>query len=357
MADEPVVAPAAPSPAPAPEKAAETPLASIPTDPAAYAEWRQTGKLPGDKTDEPPKKKEAPASSKAPSGDDSAEPSESSAASEAGGKGRSNAETRIRQLVSERDSYKARLEALETGKKDAPAASSAAPVKDDKAAPSPATEELKRPVKPDQDSFDTWDAYEQAREQYYEDLADWKAAQRIEADRQRQRQEAQSKEMEGKLAEAKQRYGEEAEPRIVETAKTVFDDQQVPLAVKTALGRSSVLVDALYVMGSDAKEFAEFMRLAKQDPLEALRKWFTIEGLVKEELGGKGAAATPERGPDGKFLPEKPARKAAPAPPVELNGNSSPPGDQSERAAAAGNFAAFREERNLKDFRRHKGQG
>jgi len=350
MAEETAVAPAAESsPAPQPQPAEQ---AAIPTNPAAYAEWRKTGKLPAD--DKPKKGGSAPS---AKSGDE--ESSESAPASEAG-KGRSNAESRIKQLLSERDTYKAKLEALEAGKKDAPAESSPAPANRVKAAPQTAPEVPERPVKPDQDEFDSWDKYEEAKEKYYEDLADWKASQRIEADRQRQRQDAQAKEMEARLQEAKTRYGEEAEPKIIETAQTVFDDAEVPPAIKTALGRSGVLVDALYVMGSDEKEFSEFLKLSKTDPLEALRKWFTVEALVKQELAGsagKTEAETPQRGPDGKFLPEKPARKLAPAPPFEVNGNSSPPGDQSERAAATGNFTVFKEDRNRKDFLRHKGQG
>jgi len=174
--------------------------------------------------------------------------------------------------------------------------------------------------------------------------------------------------MQNRLNEAKSRYGEEAEPKIIETARSVFDDKQVAPAIKSALGRSHVLVDALYVMGSDQKELSDFIDLAKNDPLEALRKWFTVEALVKQELDKASASkaegatrsesATPARGTDGKFLPEKPVKtKDAPAPPTELNGNSSPPGDERVRAADRGDFRAFKAEADRRDLARIRGQG
>lgn len=345
MADEAVIAPAESSPAET--KPADT--FSIPTDPKAYAAWRQTGKLPGEPDDKPSKGEDSAPSTKK-SGDEESE--KAAPVSETGKSGR-NAETRIKQLAAERDQYKAKLEALETGKKDAPAESSPAPAKDVKAESSTAPD---KPKKPAQDDFDSWDAYETARDQYWEDMADWKAAQRIEADRQRQRQDEQGKQMETRLQEAKERYGDEAETRILDTAHSVFDDARIVQPIKQAIGRSKVMVDALYVLGSDPAEFKQFIQLSHEDPLEAIRKWFTVEELVKQELskaGSKPAAGeAPARGNDGKF---QPAKRSLPAPPVELNGNSSPPGDQSERAASTGNFSAFKQDRDRKDLLKFKG--
>jgi hypothetical protein len=327
---------------------------SIPKDPAAYAEWRNTGKLPGD----PKPSKDESAPSKSSADDESGKAAPASEAGKGKRQERTNADTRkeelnreIRELLAMREQLR---QDVAPGKKDVKAESSTAPE-------AHAPEALKRPVKPKQDEFDSWDAFEAAQDKYLEDLADFKAAARIEEHTQRQRQEATQREMQQRLDAARERYGEEAEPKITETAKTIFSDAGVPPAIKTALGRSEVLVDALYVMGSDAKEFSAFLDLAKKDPLEALRKWFTVEGLVKEELSGKAApkaesAGAPPRGPDGKFLPEKPVKKSAPAPPVELNGNASPPGDESERAAHSGDFRAFKHDRDRKDLLRYRGQ-
>ena len=349
--------PAAPAATPEPQPA----QVSVPSDPEAYAEWRQTGKLP--EKDDKPSKREAAAPSTKKSVD--SEESESGApVSETGNKGRENAETRIKRLVAERDSYKAKLEALETGKKDAPADSSTAPVKGDKAESPTAPDALKRPVKPKQEDFDSWAEYETAQDKYLEDLADFKAAQRLEEHTQRQRQEAATQEMQKRLNEARERYGQEAEATIISTAKTVFDDAKVAPAIKAALGRSNVIVDALYVMGSDAEELSDFLNLSKNDPIEALRKWFTIEALVKQELSGSNGKepaenGMPARGEDGKFLPakaEKPAKREAPSPPRELGGNTGPPGDERERAVKTGDFRTFKQDADRRDMARFKGQ-
>jgi outer membrane murein-binding lipoprotein Lpp len=332
---------------------------SVPSDPEAYAEWRQTGKLPESK---PSKDDSAPSTRKKSAGE---EPGKGAPAPEAGQKRqeRSNADSRkeelnreIRDLLAKRDQLRQEFEAA--GKKDVKAAEpSPAPAKDAPADSSTAPT-LKRPVKPKQEDFDDWGKFEVAQDKYLEDLADFKAAERIEEHTQRQRQLAQTQEMQKRLDEAKSRYGAEAEPKIVDTAKTIFDDKGVAPAVKIALGRSDVLVDALYVMGSDPDEFSGFIDLAKKDPLEALRKWFVIESLVKEELGKSPPTAAqnepPERGEDGKFL--KPARREAPAPPLELNGNSSPPGDERDRAAKTGNFRAFKADADRRELLRYRGQ-
>jgi hypothetical protein len=328
----------------------ESDVLSIPADAEGYAEWRQTGKLPEKGK---PTKREAPATSK--SADD--ESGKAAPVPETGThkQERTNAEGRVKELLADRAALRAELESLRAGKPDAKADSSPAPAKHAPAESSPASEQLQqRPAKPKQDDFDSWAAYDTAMDKYYEDLADWKAAERIEKQEQKARQDALTREMDNRLSEAKTRYGEEAEPKIIEAAKSIFDDQKVPPAIKTALGRSQVLVDALYVMGSDPKEFSEFLNLARQDPLEALRKWFTVESLVKEELGKGKAQTEPDRGSDGKFLPER--RKSAPAPPVELNGNTASTGDSTGRSANSGDFRSFKLEQDRKDLLRHRGQ-
>jgi hypothetical protein len=345
--------PAAPAATPEPTPAEPV---SVPKDPEAYAEWRQTGKLP-EQDDKP--KKEPSARSK--SVDEESE--KGAPVSETGKqKGRENAETRIKQLLAERDTYKSKLEALEAGKKDAPAASSTAPAKDAKAESSTAPD-LQRPVRPKQEDFNDWGSYEAAQDKYLEDLADFKAAKRLEEHTLRQRQESATADMQKRLDDAKSRYGDEAETKITATAKTIFEDAKVAPALKAAIGRSDVIVDALYVMGSDEAEMSEFVDLAIKDPLEALRKWFTVEALVKEELAKSPAKESPNgapaRGPDGKFLPErveKPAKREAPSPPRELGGNSSPPGDERERAAKTGDFRSFKADADRRDLQRFRGQ-
>jgi hypothetical protein len=323
---------------------------AVPTDPEAYAEWRQSGKLP--ENGRKPPKREDSATSK-PSVDDD-ESSESAApVSETGVSktGKKSAEKRIDQLTREREDLRRELEALKaTGKQDAkkPEPSSVPQAE----TPKPG----EKPKRPKQEDFKTWDEYQTADDQYVEDLAGWKAAQKLEEHTAKLRNQAAEEAMQARLNEAKARYGEEAEPKVLDTAKTVFEDQRVPPAIKAAIGRSKFMVDALYVMGSDEKELASFVDLARTDPLEALRKWFTVEGLVQQELGKSKPEPeeTPPRASDGRFQPVK---KSAPAPPTELNGNSSPPGDERDRAANTGNVRAFFEAGNRKDIQRWKGNG
>lgn len=357
MADESTAPAASPSPAAPAETPDSTPAEpiSVPTEKKAYDEWRQTGKLPGD---DKPSKEDSATSDK--SVDDKSE--KGAPASEAGkGKGRDNAESRIKQLIADRDSLKAKIEALESGK-GASGDSPTAPDKHVKAAPSPAPE-LKRPDRPKQEDFDDWDSYEKAQDKYLEDLADFKAAGRLEEHTRKQRQQAATQEMQSRLDQAKERYGAEAEAKVTASAKTIFEDASVAPALKAAIGRSDVIVDALYVLGSDETELSGFLELSKTDPLEALRKWFTVEALVKEELKSnpaKGAAAgAPARGPDGKFLPPQqatPAKREAPSPPRELNGNATPTGDERERAAKTGDFRSFKSDADRRDMQRFRGQ-
>jgi hypothetical protein len=318
---------------------------SVPTNAEEYAEWRLTGKLP----DPQPSSKD-PAPSKKPSVTPDSEPGAQHKRQGADAR-KEELNREIRDLIAKRDQLKQETEA--PAKKDV------------KAEPSPAAEPEgpKRPIKPKQNDFKTWEEYETAKDKYDEDLADWKAGQKIQEYEQRRHQEAASQAMQVKLNEAKSRYGDEAEPKVLSTAKTVFDNQKVAPAIKAAIGRSDVLVDALYVMGSDSQELDSFIGLSIQDPLEALRKWYTVEALVKAELGKNGATKpeseeTPERDENGKFISARPPARMprqAPPPPTELGGNSSPGGDESDRALASGNVRKFFEERNRKDMARWKG--
>lgn len=351
MPEADVQTPAAES-SPAPQTPAQVTPVSVPTDPEAYAKWRQTGELPEPK---PSKEDSAPSKSVKTAPDSDTGKRQDKSADKPADR---NADTRkeelnreIRDLIAKRDELK--QEVSGKGKQDVKAEPSPAPPEDSN----------KRPVKPKQDDFDTWEKYEAAQDKYLEDLADWKAEQKFQEHEQKRRQEATTQEMQNRLDEAKTRYGAEAEPKIVSTAKAVFDDQGIAPAIKAAVGRSDVIVDALYVMGSDEKELSEFVKLSKSDPLEALRKWFTVEALVKQELGKatNGNGASPPRGLDGKFQSEKsekPPVKAreAPPPPTEVNPNGSPTGDELGRAADSGNFRAFKEIADRKDMARFRGQ-
>jgi len=344
--------PAAPAPQPQQSSAEERQppeVLAIPTDPGEYAEWRQTGKLPGKSKPS----REAPAPSEPKSAGE--EPEKAAPASDAGIKrqGRSNADTRkeelnreIRDLLEQRDRIRQEVESH--GKKDVKAA---------EPSPAPANTDGE-PVQPKEEDFSTWQEYKAAEKKYLGELTRWAARQAVLEHVQKQYAENEKQTLRTKLEEAKQRYGEEADTKIVATATELLGSEGVPDAIRAAINRSPVVVDALYVVGSDKQKFSEFLHLVKTDPLEALREWFTVEALVKQELAKSSKSTeseTPARGADGKFLPEKPVRPRI-APPTELNGNSSPPGDERQRAAESGDFRSFKQAADRRDMLRFKGQ-
>src|SRR5215472_16941873 len=357
---EDVATPAASSPA---EQTAATPeqqpTFSVPTNAEDYARWRTTGELP----DQPSSKDPAPSNKPKPSSKDSAPSSKSVPDSDPGGiHKRPGAEGRkedlnreIRELNEEVNALKAQRDRLRQPaespeKKD---------VKPDSSTAKPAEPKgPQRPVRPKQDDFKTWEEFQAADDKYLEDLADYKAEQKYQEHETRRKQEEATQAMQARLDKARERYGEEAEPRIIGTAKAVFDHKEVAAAVKHAIGRSSVMVDALYVMGGKPADLEKFVDLAIKDPLEALREWFTVEDLVRTELeksnangnskpAPNGNYGTPERDEDGRFLSARPpAKRNAPAPPTELGGNSSPSADERDRAVANGDVRAFFAEEN-----------
>lgn len=339
------------SSAPAPDAKPE-----IPKDPEAYAEWRTTGKLPEPKSADDKSGKAAPVSETG-----------SQRKERSGEERKEELKRDIQELLAQRSQL--RSEVNGSGKTDAPKAESSpapTPAKSDvkevkaESSPAPATEDG-RPKKPKLEDFNNdWAAYEAAQDKYIEDVADWRAAAKIRENEARRQQAEADLAMQRRLDAAKERYGEGADVRIVDTARTITGDKEVAFAIKAAVGRSKVLVDALYVMSGDQKQFAEFIELAKKDPLEALRKWYKVEELVEAQVA-KNTASEPDeetpapRSPDGKFLPQRKAREA-PAPRTELGGTSSPPGDERTRAAAHGDFRTFKQDADRRELARLRGQ-
>jgi hypothetical protein len=185
--------------------------------------------------------------------------------------------------------------------------------------------------------------------------AKWEARQEIAAERQRIAQETAAKEMIAKLEEAKTRYPDVQE-KVVGATGTVFNDPQIPFAVKALLNESDVLIDLMYVLGAKAEDLSSFVQLAKTNPGGALRKIALTESLVKEQLktGKAGKTSdTPARGEDGKFKPDAEKKEAsaepkprAPKPAAEVGGRGAAGEDPAISAAREGNFSAFEAEQN-----------
>jgi hypothetical protein len=140
--------------------------------------------------------------------------------------------------------------------------------------------------------------YETARDKYFEDMADFKAAKEFEEVQLEQGRSAAQQRVKQKLDEAKAKYSNDpaAVDTITSTARTLVTDQQIPLAVKSIIDQSDVWPDIVYALGSKPEELTAFIQLAKENPGAAIRKAVLIEHLSTEELskGSKSSKADDE---------------------------------------------------------------
>jgi hypothetical protein len=360
---------------------------TAPTDPQAYAEWRQTGVVV------PPKAAPAPAKDTSASG----EPGEKGApASEAGKptqetRRRGDAETRLTALLQDLKTAGLTPAELKTfkraaapaGDKDVKPASSAAPGAT-RHLPltyrGAAAVELNAPVKPDFAKVKpdgtpwTWEEMEAAKEKYHEENAEYRSAKAVMDFEIRTAQAAQETGLRGKIAEAVTRYGEGAHQTIVDTAASLgFGARgaaagEIPGVVQALIDQSPVIVDLLYVMGEKPEDLAAFLALAKSNPGAAVRKLVFTEQLVIDELRKGKGAAPPDAGtepaagrdPSGRFTapaPVKPKASAAPAPADEVSGRAPTPQDELAAAANKGEFTReWMAKANARDIARKQGK-
>lgn len=319
-----------------------------------YADWRINGTVPKPKAASAPAKEtpaegEKPEAKVAPGSESGKEKQER----------RSNADTRLNELLDDLREAGLTPKALKSFRSDYQR-TQAAPEK-------PATEKTanpadpKAPVKPKASDFEgkPWSDYEAAKDKYFEDLADYRAGKAVESDRERQRQEAQTKELEGRVTDAEKRYGTETRQTIQKTANTIFTDAKVPPAVKAMVNDSPVMVDLLYVMGSKPADLEDFMDSARSNGSAAIRKLVLLEQLVIQELakGNVSRETESERGDDGQFKGKAPEPKttAAPPPPKEVSGRGSQPPDEVTGAVKNNDFRTFKNAQNRRDVNRRKG--
>jgi hypothetical protein len=360
----------------------------VPRDKAAYAEWRKTGKMPGAKPNEGQAAASADSSGSS-AGDDVAAGGEVDLASEAGTSkqergraetsvvkpSRDNAATRLNELLGDLKRAGLTPAELKSFKREAQAATPAAaapsaapPAAATPAAQAPAPQTLEAPKKPKVEDFDSYEKYEEARDQYHADQTRFEIAKALEGERTRAADAEAERRNAAMLADATERYGADAGDVIKNAAAQLVSTAEMPGVIRAMLGDSPVLGDLLYVMGSKG-ELAAFIDLAKRSPGEAVRKLAIVEHLVKEELAskraGKSAASgdgVPARANDGTFVKADgaapPAKKVtnAPAPPSETGGRSAAPPDEVEAATKAQDFRAFRRAANERDLAARSGR-
>ena len=235
-----------------------------------------------------------------------------------------DAEHRIKELLSEQKRLRAELEAMKT--RPAQQAETPKPQQPQYTRPKPTVDAK------NQDGTQKYGTYED----YIEDLADWKAEQRIaEQMRQFQAQSQQRQLAEG-VEQARSRY-ENFDQIGLPVANAIVSDPQIPVGLKTRINNSKVLPDLLYTIGGDPQFMQRFVLMAKTDPEGARDVVALMERDIQEQLSKPVAKPQVE-------TPAKRGPESAPAPPLET-GNRGAAVDDTERlleAAARGDRTATR---------------
>jgi hypothetical protein len=324
---------------------------------AEHTEWRKTGKMPDSKPTN-----EASATSEESSAAAGEEPDgESAPASEAGKEAqgnknkRSDAGSRIKELLAENKRLK---DAAAAPKTEKPAESSPA------AQPEP-PKALEEPTEPTLKDFEgkPYEEFETAYRKYVKDLAQYSAKKAL-ADY--QQAEVQRKEMDSlnaQVAEAKTRYAD-YDDVIKPTVAALALDKSVSPAVVQMINSSDVFADLMYALGSKTEDFQKFMSLAKSRPADAIRLVCEMESLVRTEIGkGKAPAKgkeTPARNESGQFVPGsegKPPVKTVTdrgKPPEEVGGRGNAPADEVADAVKREDVRGYIERANARDLAKSK---
>lgn len=275
-----------------------------------FSHYRETGEVPARfKPTEQAEAESADDQEETDSEDEESETeseSETEEAQEPPHKG-SGAEKRIKQLLAKTKELEAKL----AGKQDV------------KAEPSPALAPQYTRPKPTaddkkQDGTPKFESYED----FVEELADWKAEQRlVSAQREQSQREAQTA-LQKQVDEARSRY-DDVDEVIFPAAKTI-QEAKIPLAVKEVFAGSELFIDLCYVVGSDSDALKDFISLAQSNPRAAIGKVFEYERGIREELskasGDKGEKKAPEK------------KTNAPKPPSPVGGASSRAFDVSDES-------------------------
>jgi len=312
---------------------------------AEYANWRVSGELP-----------EKPAETQAkPVTEESAPPVEEgeSATPKQQEKVLSPAEKRIKELVAENKRLKAEREIKPEPKSE--------PKSESKPQLVPQTRPKPTPEDKNADGTPKYKVYED----YVEELADWKAEQRMAvAERDRAVREQQTA-LKNEVEKARGRY-DNLDEVMLPALKSITDAQVSPV-IMNMLDDSEVLPDLLYTLGSDSNDLAEFLKMAKSNPGKAIRYLAVTENLIQEELAKTSTfREMPAKGVDGKFVktdpaPAKRGAESTPDLPLEVGNRGTGTMDESGRALseiASGNPNAVRnwlKAENQKDLRRRRG--
>lgn len=319
---------------------------SIPAAGPERIEWQRTGKYTP-KAD----------STTAPEGEQS---SKSAPASEAGKpqEKKSPAAERLDEVLADLKAAGLSPAELKTFRKEAAKSTQAesSPAQTPIEVKAPAPKALEAPKEPDMTDQKYqvdggWDIYTADVVQFNKDNAKYEAALAVENYKREQTQKQQSEVIAKEFAAAEKKYpdfNEKSGPLL----NTLLTDKSIHPVVPEVVGNSPLFTDVLYVLGG---EMADFLQLAKTDPLRAVKKVGVIEHLIAEELA-KSPAAEAQRNEKGQFTPEKKSKAVsdAPAPPVEVGGKGTPPADEVDAALESGDTRAYIDAQNRRDLASRK---
>ena len=155
-----------------------------------------------------------------------------------------------------------------------------------------------------------------------------------------QQREAERRELESKVSDARSRYGDELDEVLKPTVSRILGDQSVSVAVKQMINESELLPDVIFTLGSDEQELDKFLKLS---PGKQLRYIAAIEAGIQAELSTESAP----RDESGKFAKQDPPAKkqtSAPKPPSTIGGTSSRAFDVSDESLSPDEWMRKRNE-------------
>lgn len=243
-------------------------------------------------------------------------------------------EARIKELLARAEKAEHDLAESRKPNKETKADSSTAPKTETQPTTAPATRTKPTSADKGTDGKPKYPTYED----FVEDLADWKAEQRIAA-QQREQQVTQQRQSLGKhLEEARGRYADfdsVTKPVIQEMLKP-----DIPREVFAVINDSPVLADLLYTIGGTEASKADFLEACRTNPGKALRVALLMEQEIVKELGkGKAAAKKDVEGEVDKTPAS--VKPRAPKPPSEVGGRGATGEDALISAAKANDFRSF----------------
>lgn len=293
-------------------------------------DWLLKGEIP--KAEQPGKPATPETSSEPPSGEQPAEGEKPAPVSETGNppetkpaKGNRGAEARIRELVAENKRLMEQLQPRTTQQ----------PQQTQQTQQTQQPKPLQRPVRPKLTDFEDFTKYEEATDKYHEDLADFKAAEKVREFQASQAQAAQQ----SRIQEANRQIAETWTQQVTKAREVhedfdtvVGDGKQIGLTpvMHSFILSSPLAAEMTYRLASD---LPEAHRIAQLNPADCVR------ALVKLELAIE---------PPKETTPSPKKVTQAPPPARDIRARNTAPVDEVEKAVADDDFRKFYELENSK---------